>query len=921
MVLAERESQLQQLHALLGATTRGEGAIVVVSGAAGSGRTALLESFARMAVGSNARFLYAVGSRAERTLPLGVIDQLFRSARPTREPDARISDLLDEASMIVTLHAPDPDSVEQAVAPILRQLCAQILALAEDRTLVIAVDDAHHIDVTSLQCLLYLARRTNSAQVLIILTDRDQPRQVHPVFSSDILRQPHCHRIRLPLLSRQGVAAILVDRLGETASSLADECWYISGGNPLLVNGLVQDQANPVGAGPEQLSVCAAFAEAVMSCLYRCESTVLVAARKLAILGSPTTPGSVFDMDPDTAAKAVATLEATGLLDGNGFRHSAVRIAVLDGLTPDELAALHQQAAQFLHESGAPAVAVAEHLVQAGSGSGDWCAGVLKEAGESALRGGDQHSALIFLRLAEQLCPDDRQRETIRTLVATAEWQVDPAVAARRMPHLMSALRGGVLSNTQKAQLAIQLMWAGQMDEANEAIERLSSNHDDPDLESLQAISKAQCALSLMYPARFDNLLRKQLVGAHDQAADASTPSLLTIASGVGTASDSDDQVRNAERLLLQVRGDRFTMSNAVAISTLICHDRLDLAAYWCDQLLAASSERSRLSRAVLTVAKAWVAGRRGDLRGMAQNARAGLAMMPVTSWGVAVGFPIAVLVTAHTEMGNLEDAIGLLSVNVPPRLFETPFGLLYLRARGRCQLANGRPASALIDFMQCGELMTEWKVDLPSVIPWRSDAAAALLRLDQSERARQLAQDELVLAGHAPRARGVALRAFAAASRPQERVTLLRESIELLQSCGDWGELTLAYADLRQSYQATDQWPHAGATVRRTEQFARDFGNALPLLDANSTATVGEVNHPGAAHPDQSRGREAAELSDAERRVAELAAVGHTNRQIATTLFLTVSTVEQHLTRIYRKLGITRRSDLPVQFKHGEMR
>ncbi len=53
--------------------------------------------------------------------------------------------------------------------------------------------------------------------------------------------------------------------------------------------------------------------------------------------------------------------------------------------------------------------------------------------------------------------------------------------------------------------------------------------------------------------------------------------------------------------------------------------------------------------------------------------------------------------------------------------------------------------------------------------------------------------------------------------------------------------------------------------------------------------------------------------LSRAELRVAELAARGHTNRQIAHELFITVSTVEQHLTSSYRKLRVKRRADLPV--------
>ena len=54
--------------------------------------------------------------------------------------------------------------------------------------------------------------------------------------------------------------------------------------------------------------------------------------------------------------------------------------------------------------------------------------------------------------------------------------------------------------------------------------------------------------------------------------------------------------------------------------------------------------------------------------------------------------------------------------------------------------------------------------------------------------------------------------------------------------------------------------------------------------------------------------------LSDAERRVAILAASGYTNSQISSMLYITVSTVEQHLTRVYRKLGVSGRENLPLE-------
>jgi DNA-binding CsgD family transcriptional regulator len=69
---------------------------------------------------------------------------------------------------------------------------------------------------------------------------------------------------------------------------------------------------------------------------------------------------------------------------------------------------------------------------------------------------------------------------------------------------------------------------------------------------------------------------------------------------------------------------------------------------------------------------------------------------------------------------------------------------------------------------------------------------------------------------------------------------------------------------------------------------------------------------------PDEAEPRAA--LSDAELRVAVLAAEGNTNRQIADRLFITVSTVEQHLTRIYRKLDVQRRTDLRTKLGFDAM-
>jgi DNA-binding CsgD family transcriptional regulator len=159
-------------------------------------------------------------------------------------------------------------------------------------------------------------------------------------------------------------------------------------------------------------------------------------------------------------------------------------------------------------------------------------------------------------------------------------------------------------------------------------------------------------------------------------------------------------------------------------------------------------------------------------------------------------------------------------------------------------------------------------------------------------------------------RVRGVTLRLLAATSDLKSRTALLRESVDILGDCGDRYELAHSLADLSQAYQALKQLSWARSTLRLAAQAAREC-QADSLLEA-----IVAAEDPAPPQPDQAPGTEedAIPLSDAERRVATLAARGDTNREIARRLYITVSTVEQHLTRVYRKLNVAGREDLAVR-------
>jgi DNA-binding CsgD family transcriptional regulator len=114
-----------------------------------------------------------------------------------------------------------------------------------------------------------------------------------------------------------------------------------------------------------------------------------------------------------------------------------------------------------------------------------------------------------------------------------------------------------------------------------------------------------------------------------------------------------------------------------------------------------------------------------------------------------------------------------------------------------------------------------------------------------------------------------------------------------------------LALADLVAAHRALGDTAAAAPRERQLLRLAQATGLTERFLPPAADPAA------PAARPAELTGL----LSEAERRVAELAARGHTNRQISRRLFVTVSTVEQHLTRVYRKLHVTRRAELPSFF------
>ena len=170
--LVERERQLSALERVLGSAQGGEGALLIVEGPAGAGKTALLDAGCARARDAGLEVLAASGGELEVGFPYGVARQLFErtwaglSAKPGRSPRSGPAELAD-----VVLAGPagkDLPAGEDGSFGILHGLYWFVVNLAAQRPLLLVVDDAQWADAASLRCLSYIARRREGLAIAVV---------------------------------------------------------------------------------------------------------------------------------------------------------------------------------------------------------------------------------------------------------------------------------------------------------------------------------------------------------------------------------------------------------------------------------------------------------------------------------------------------------------------------------------------------------------------------------------------------------------------------------------------------------------------------------------------------------------------------------------------------------------------------------
>ncbi|MFC8595984.1 helix-turn-helix transcriptional regulator [Streptomyces atroolivaceus] len=914
------------------ASAAGAGRLVVISGGVGSGKTTLQSELLHNAAGAGALTLSATAAPDEQEINAAVLDQLLaNSPLPIDIPSGLGTVPSTQSAFERNSDWTAVSRYTQADTRIPRGFCDAFLGLARERPLVITVDDLHYADDLSLKLILQLQLRIRFTRMMVILSQPDWlPQTANMRLSARFARQPHFHFVQLQPMSRRAIGSALSESLdGAPSHDLPAQLHALGGGNPLLTTALIDDYL--AGERDGRPAVGPAYARAVHAFLDRPDIKLLETASAVAVLGDyggTEMVAKLTGIDPDAVKGMMDALDLAGLLVRGKVQHPSTRAAILGSLAPEARSTLHSKAAELKYWNAATPNEVASHLVAAGETPAAWAIPVLRHAAGQAMLSDDVQFATQCLELALSGSTDEDEQRAIRQSLVHNTWRVNPSAVSAYGSSLREAAYEGTLDGPGCFALMRHALWHGDRKTFVRTHQVLSAlpTSIDPQTEA---------ELHLAYQWHFGPVVGKAErgdSGTHAGSAlwDRTAAGLMQIwRRGGDRTTDA-----SAERILQNCRlSDTSLEALAMAITALARSGNSERAERWCRQLLREADQRGAVTwHAMLDGLRASILLQRGEVAAAAERARASLDMLGEHNWGVSIAQPLTVLLLAHIARGSYDEAAKVLRRPVPEAMLETVGGLGYLRACGHFYLATKRPLAAVSQFQKCQQLVRKWDATAASLVPWRSDLAEANLHLGNTAMARDLAKQQIDLSvDHDPYGSGLALRVLAQASPPAERSALFGRAAECFQSLGDQLELdkTVRMADkalrtgtVPRGGRHTDQhWlPEQRGLAEQQKLSARGIpaqGVGVGQVQAQSVPTpargsaVTRAERAAVPSAKQTEAHDATVLSEAEQRVAQLAALDHTNRQISSRLFITVSTVEQHLTRAYKKLGISGRGTL----------
>lgn len=915
--LLEREGELEAIDALLTASAAGVGAALLLEGAAGMGKSALLRDAQAKAAARGHIVLRAAGSPLESTLPFGVAIGLL-GAYVHAEGDDRLRGAAALAAPLFQPSTGREDVKDDHVLSLFHGLHWLLAGLGAQAPVLAVVDDAHWADDLSLRFVHYLLQRIDELPVAVLVAARPASQCENALVATLAAHEREQVR-RLQPLSEAAVDRLVREAGNGAASNGRGSVTAVTGGNPFYVWELLQSTAfGTTGA---------LGSETVLARLHALPRSARDLAHAIAVVGDG--DGATLDdaaalanLDDDAVVDAANRLAHAAILTASSrpaFTHPIVRAAVAGELTPAARSALHARAARRLHARGAGAEQVGAHLIAAERCARPWEVDALVAAAGATRARGDPAAALRHLSAALEGPMAPSQRAVLVADAALLAARVRAPDAASLCHQALDLADGGGRAAVA-LRLGLALVDGGEHLEAEGVLDRGIAAADDAADDVIAALRASRAAIGGLDGAvrafgSLDLLLARAAAGA------ATHNEQLMLAHGGLAAALAGRPAPEARQLVRAALGGRPAAPKrpthlavlTLSVSALLVTDDLAEAGAALDAALERAQEDGSVN-AFATVAhlRAHVRQRQGRLTDAAADAEAAL---DAARYGWDMGLPAAhaVLAVACRERGDLEQAARALEVPGGAERWSKTFTWNdLLEARGSLLLATGQPRAALDDLLACGRSLEAVGASHAGVVPWRAAAARAALRVGDRRLAAELAERDLELARElgASRSLGLTLRTAGVVAGGGRGIELLREAVEALAASEGRLEHAGALTDLGEALLAGGHRLAATEPLREALD-AADRCGARPLADVAHAALVRAGARP---RRPRTSGRDA--LTPREEQLAGLAAGGQSNREIAEGLFITTKTVETHLARVFTKLAVTSRGELPAALK-----
>ena len=876
-------------------------AALVLSGSAGIGKTTLVRAAVTRAEALGLRVLIGQPTATEQDLPCAAFGDLFGGV--CEEVRDRLP--LRQRQAIEAAHSGAGVGVASDGTALARGVLEMLRLTGADGRLALVIDDVQWLDRPTESALSFALRRLGSTPVRVLVAERidDGASAAVPL---GLAEWPQLHRLTLTGMSATELGAVVRERLGLQLSrprlvSLAAEC----GGNPMFA---IERARDPSGAAP-------ALSTAVARRVQDLNPGALEAVETASATQRPTTDVLLragVERSQLRLALASGVLEVSG--DRVRFTHPLLAEAAYGLLLPDERREIHRRLAAAVDD----VVERGYHTARSATRPDEAAAAVLDEAARQAARRGDHAGAAGFaLRAAELSTDPDSEVAMQRRLHAATEFRYagDLDATATCARHLIDRLpHGGARARAREL-----LVWSevgsglSYEDELAAYAAALDDAAAEPAVTARLYYEMSGASLGM---CRLDQGLRfaRQSMAAAERAGDSAA------------AVDALAMVGFAESML----------GLGVTLSARQAFERWDGVTRWALsprlQLACALTAACEFHEAEELFEQEIRAGRAAGVEMIEVLARAHLAEVLVRAGRWAESLDMAQDAVEHArQAANGQVVTGTLSplamtyalIGEHRRARELAgngleaaeatddfwFRISHRAILGLVALAQGESQQAVDVLGPAWTLMLERGLGDLSLFPVGHVLGEALVgvgRLDDAAHVVETLRTSPV--GALPWSRAMAARCAALIASARGSHDRARAEIALALAAHD---------DLPEPFEQARTLHIAGRIERAARRWGAArvvLGQALDRFDALGAAAWTERVGADLARLPGRRRNDDQTLTLRERDVAELAANGMTNKQIAARLFISVATVEANLSKVYAKLQLRSRVELAAR-------